>query len=63
MKKATLDPLVGKFFHSRNGDKIDWQGNILNRIPGTNHYLLQLFSWEDGLPTDQYSVELKEDRR
>ncbi len=51
----TTDPLVGKFFHSREGERIVWQGQFLKRI-SPDAYLVQLFSWAMGEPSDQLIV-------
>jgi hypothetical protein len=57
MKKET-DPLVGKFFHTYRGGKIHWQGEVLARVPRTNFYLVQLFEWWLGTPSDQLLVRI-----
>lgn len=53
----TKGNLVGKFFHSYVGKKINWQGHVLDYIDGM--YLVQLFSWLDGHPTNQILVDFK----
>ena len=58
MKNKDEDPLVGKFFHSVRHGKLHWQGQILARIPRTNFYLVQLFEWMLGGPSDQRVVRV-----
>lgn len=50
--------LAGKFFHTHKADgKIEWQGRIV-REQGDGHYLVQLYSWLDGRPTNQKLVSV-----
>jgi hypothetical protein len=47
--------MIGTFFHEIRGDYIGWQGVIVaNPRPGW--YLVQLFSWIMGEPTNQRLV-------
>jgi hypothetical protein len=62
-EKNKVSPLKGKFFHSMKSDDkaIHWQGQIVDELtPG--YFLLQLFSWLDGRPTDQMTVALADMR-
>lgn len=54
---TTKNSLVGKFFHSFIGKKMNWQGHIIDYVDGM--YLVQLFSWWDGHPTNQVLVDFK----
>ena len=54
--------LKGKFFHSFEEGRVAWQGCILGS-PSPGYYLVQLFSWLDGRPTNQQIVPLREDDR
>jgi hypothetical protein len=58
---ASPDPLVGRFFHSfAPKDEypdaptriVQWQGHVLGRID-EHTYLIELYSWDDGLPNGQ----------
>lgn len=61
-KTRTIDPLVGKYFHSRDdAGVIKWQGLILGKTGGL--YLCQLFGWFDGRTTNQQLIPLREMRR
>jgi hypothetical protein len=56
----TKSPLVGKFFHSLNEQgKIQWQGCILAE-PRTGWYLVQLFEWAMGEPSNQQLIAFKQ---
>jgi hypothetical protein len=55
--KDAASPLVGKFFHSYVEGKMEWQGLVLGALPG-DRFLVQLFGWIDGYPTDQLIVRL-----
>ena len=59
-KKQKADCIVGKYFHSinQNGELI-WQGKVVGE-PGEGKYLIQLFSWLDGHPTEQRLIKLDE---
>ena len=58
-KAKNSNGLEGHFFHSVNQDgKIEWQGEVITKI-GTEHYLVQLFSWLDGSITNEKLVETK----
>lgn len=56
--------LVGKWFHSfydwqsEVEGELNWQGHILSKEE--DMYLIQLFSWIDGEPTDQKLISVKE---
>ena len=60
-QRVTRDPLVGRFFHSfppkdEYPDSptpiVQWQGHVLGRID-EHTYLVELYSWDDGLPNGQ----------
>lgn len=51
--------LVGKWFLQFKGKDLGWQGEIL-AMPRAETYLVQLFSWLDGGPTDQVFVKLED---
>lgn len=55
-----LDALIGKFFHSLDDEgKIEWQGCVLG--PSSNGcYLVQLFSWLNGDPSNCCLVPFEE---
>lgn len=59
------DVLVGLWFHSyeigNSGEEINWQGKVLGRADRS--YLVQLFSWWTGEPTDQVLVRDGDMRR
>ena len=50
------DPLVSKWFHSFNGGDVRWQGQILGKAPVSDHYLVQLYEWCGGFPSNQEMV-------
>jgi len=51
---------VGRWFHSVNDDgAIIWQGKIL-RDSRSGVFVVQLYSWLDGRPTDQRIVRASE---
>lgn len=52
-------PLVGKWFHSVEGETIKWQGEILAKI-NDGLFLVQLFSWISGDITEQKLVRLED---
>lgn len=47
--------LKGKFFHSFEDGRVAWQGCVLGS-PAPGHYLVQLFSWLSGGPTNQQII-------
>jgi hypothetical protein len=51
--------LVGKYFHSANGnDKVEWQGVVIGE-PHPGWYLVQLFDWTSGEPSVQRLVPVE----
>ena len=48
-----------KWFHSFKNGKIVWQGQVLSK-ESNNTFLVQLYSWIDGMPTNQHLVFLSE---
>lgn len=59
-RETPLEVLVGKWFHSivvrDDGCRIvEWQGEVLGQT-ADGRYLIQLYSWVDGCPTDQRLV-------
>jgi hypothetical protein len=59
MSKKRNNGIVGKFFHSYDGEVLHWQGQILSKQHG-EHYLVQLYEWLAGSPTDQVLVPFKD---
>ena len=54
------DPLVSKWFHSKDeAQAIKWQGQILSKVTD-GIYVIQLYSWLDGMPTCQKLVSVKD---
>lgn len=62
--------IIGKYFHSwidakddseivRNGKTPGWQGQIISQI-AAEKYLVELFSWWDGCPTQQRLCDISE---
>jgi hypothetical protein len=51
--------LIGKFFHSYKDGETQWQGQVLSR-PSAGLYLVQLFEWLMGEPSDQKLISLAE---
>src|SRR5215475_4625300 len=60
-RRPRRDPLVGRFFHSFEPEAkypdaptpiVRWQGRVLGRVD-SDTYLVELFSWDDGLPNGQ----------
>ena len=51
------DSLVGKFFHSFVDGKVSWQG-IVNAEPAPGFFLIQLFEWLCGHPSDQEIIPI-----
>jgi hypothetical protein len=47
--------LIGLFFHTYSNGKIYWQGHIEQKLD-SGSYLVQLFSWLTGEPTDKKIV-------
>jgi hypothetical protein len=52
---ATPAILKGKFFHSFEEGRVQWQGCVLGS-PSPGYYLVQLFSWLSGEQTNQQIV-------
>ncbi len=53
------EQLVGKYFHSANeNNKIEWQGVVIGE-PQSGWYLVQLFEWTSGEPTEQRLVPIE----
>jgi hypothetical protein len=46
------NPLVGKYFHSLKDGQVHWQGTVLG-TPEPGWYLVQLFEWIMGEPSNQ----------
>jgi hypothetical protein len=53
--------LVGKYFHSIVDETVQWKGVVIGR-PEPGWYLLQLFSWVKGEPSNQQLVRIEEMR-
>ena len=60
-KRVKRDPLLGRFFHSFHPENkypdaptriVRWQGRVLGRTDA-HSYLIELYSWDDGLPNGQ----------
>lgn len=50
--QAGVNPLIGKFFHTLSDKgKLEYQGVVLGS-PEPDWYLVMLFSWLDGRPTN-----------
>ena len=49
--QATIDPLIGKWFHSFDKGKVVWQGQVIGRI-NESYYTVQLYEWIFGGPND-----------
>jgi hypothetical protein len=47
--------LIGKFFHSFIDGKLSWQG-VVKAEPVAGYFLVQLYEWLCGHPTDQELV-------
>ena len=58
-KKQKQDCLVGRFFHSIEGGKVDSQGVVIGRI-SEDRYLVQLLEWAMGDPSVQRIVSVLE---
>jgi hypothetical protein len=53
------EKLVGKYFHSGNeNNKIECQGVVIGE-PHSGWYLVQLFEWASGEPTEQRLVPIE----
>ena len=54
------EKLVGKYFHSanENNNKVEWQGVVIAE-PHSGWYLVQLFEWASGKPTEQRLVPIE----
>ena len=50
--------LVSRFFHME-ADSRGWQGRVLENL-GSERFLVQLYSWLDGTPSDQVIVSLED---
>jgi hypothetical protein len=51
--------IVGMFFHSYENNAICWQGQILRELKDGS-FLVQLYSWINGCPTDQKIVSMSD---
>lgn len=58
-KEMNRPPLVGKYFHSIKNGQVHWQGKVVSELPDSK-YLVQLFSWLDGAPTNQEIINLSD---
>jgi len=58
-KKDYKGSLPGNWFHSFENDKTKWQGQILSAEPN-NYFLIQLYSWLHGTPTDRKLIHFSE---
>ena len=53
------EKLVGKYFHSANeNNKVEWQGVVIGE-PHPGWYLVQLFDWASGEPSEQRLVPIE----
>jgi len=56
---AKTEKLVGKYFRSTNEtNKVEWQG-VVTGEPHPGWYLVQLFEWGSGEPTEQRLVPIE----
>ena len=60
----SLNGIIGKWFHSMDKSPdfqgcVKWQGKVLSKI-NDGLYLVQLFEWMAGQPTEQKLVSLNE---
>lgn len=51
--------LIGLWGHTFKDGEIEWQFRVVRRI-GFNQYLVQLFSWLDGAPTNLATLAEKD---
>ena len=57
--EAKTEKLVGKYFRSANEtNKVEWQGAVIAE-PHSGWYLVQLFEWGSGAPTEQRLVPIE----
>jgi hypothetical protein len=57
--EAKTEKLVGKYFRSVDEtNKVDWQGAVIAE-PHSGWYLVQLFEWGSGTPTEQRLVPIE----
>lgn len=55
------ESLIGRFFHSYPNEEVKWQGKVLSRVSEKEDvYLVQLFEWLMGEPSDQVLVPLSQ---
>jgi len=57
-RKTHRHPLVGKFFHSYEGRILQWQGKVVACLD--DGFLVQLYEWIAGQPSDQVFVASSE---
>ena len=57
-KKAKND-LIGKFIHMVEDGKIECQGEVI-ASPEPGYYLIQLYSWITGFPTNEKLVHVSD---
>lgn len=59
-QQPQLGSLVGRWFHSFTENKeVRWQGQIIAQATPTS-YLVELYSWMSGGPTNQQFVDVAE---
>ena len=57
--EAKTEKLVGKYFRSVDeANKVKWQGAVIAE-PHSGWYLVQLFEWGSGTPTEQRLVPIE----
>jgi len=54
------DGIVGRFFHSFVEGRVHWQGRVLSQETEGGIYLVQLFEWFLGEPSDMVLVNLQD---